>query len=452
MRVLEEFYNFLERNNIDLYQETVVCGVSCGVDSIVLLDVLESASEKIGFKIVVGHVNHKKRAQSEIEEEFIRAYCKGKHDIEVLALVDENEVGEANFQKKARDKRLDFFKDVVNKYNGKYLFLAHHLNDDMETTFLRISRKASLKSISGIKELNIFDSMTILRPFMRLLKDEIYEYAREHSLKYFEDSSNSEDDYARNRYRHHVIPEFFRENENFGDAYLMFKERLQYASDLVDQKRDEFISKYISFKNNSFEFLVDYFDKIDMFMRKEVLFELLKNHQLGYTNIDEIIKLIYSKKANLIVNYKNICIIKEYNKIIISNDLYNKCEVDIRIDKLGRYKLNDIYDLEISLLDEEDKKTKNIVGNIDLIWYNIDKLPFFVRNRRDGDKIKLSSGSKKVKDLLIDNRVSLKDRDNALILLDKDEEIISVLGIKKSFVLKDCGDNNIKIKLIRRED
>ena len=53
MRVLEEFYNFLERNNIDLYQETVVCGVSCGVDSIVLLDVLEVYSSL--ENLVLGH-------------------------------------------------------------------------------------------------------------------------------------------------------------------------------------------------------------------------------------------------------------------------------------------------------------------------------------------------------------------------------------------------------------
>ena len=72
----------------------------------------------------MGHVNHKKRAQSEIEEEFIRAYCRDKHDIEVLALVDENEISEANFQKKARDKRLEFFKDIVNKYNSNKDFTS----------------------------------------------------------------------------------------------------------------------------------------------------------------------------------------------------------------------------------------------------------------------------------------------------------------------------------------
>ena len=306
MNVLNEFYDFLNRNNIDLHDQTIVAGVSCGVDSMTLLDVLEKASKEMHFKIVIGHVNHKKRTQSEIEEEFIRAYSKNLYEIEVLSLVDDNEISEANFQKKARDKRLCFFSDLVKKYSAKYLFLAHHLNDDMETTFIRLSRKASLKSISGIKEVNVIGEMTILRPFMRVLKEDIYLYAREHSLKYFEDSSNSEDDYERNRYRHHVIPEFFKENENFDEAYLLFKERISYASSLLDEKRDSFIKEFVKKKENTFEFLVDSFEKIDSFLQKEVIFELLKEYQFGYNNIEEILKLIFSKKVNLIVNYKNI--------------------------------------------------------------------------------------------------------------------------------------------------
>ena len=92
MKVLKEFYNYLERNNINLINQTIICGVSCGVDSMALLDVLEQASKELNFKIVVGHVNHKKREQSEIEEAFIRAYCKNVHDIEVLSLVEEKKI------------------------------------------------------------------------------------------------------------------------------------------------------------------------------------------------------------------------------------------------------------------------------------------------------------------------------------------------------------------------
>ena len=90
---------YLIRNKLDLSGEKVIIGVSCGLDSSVLLDILEKKSKEFGFEIIVCHVNHKRRAQSEIEEEYIRSYCEGKHKFYCLHLeyndvIDkENDVG-----------------------------------------------------------------------------------------------------------------------------------------------------------------------------------------------------------------------------------------------------------------------------------------------------------------------------------------------------------------------
>ena len=59
-----------------------------------------------------------------------------------------------NFQSEARMKRLSFFNDVMNKYSSKYLFLAHHLNDDIETSLMHIIRGSNLKGYAGIKEIS----------------------------------------------------------------------------------------------------------------------------------------------------------------------------------------------------------------------------------------------------------------------------------------------------------
>ena len=62
----------------------------------------------------------------------------------------------------------------------------------------------------------------------------------------------------------------------------------------------------------------------------------------------------------------------------------------------------------------------------------------------------LSTGHKKIKDLLIDEHINPIDKDKTLLLLDKDENIICVLGIKKSQVLANSKDNNLLIKINRR--
>ena len=62
----------------------------------------------------------------------------------------------------------------------------------------------------------------------------------------------------------------------------------------------------------------------------------------------------------------------------------------------------------------------------------------------------LSSGHKKVKDLLIDEHLNMIDKDKTLLLLDKDDNILCVIGVKKSQILSKSTDNNLLIKINRR--
>lgn len=73
--------------------------------------------------------------------------------------------------------------------------------------------------------------------------------------------------------------------------------------------------------------------------------------------------------------------------------------------------------------------------------------PVVIRTRLPGDKIKLNSGYKKVKDLLIDEKIGILKRDRILILEDKNKEILAVIGVKKSIVLKEIKNYDILIKV-----
>ena len=90
MDLTKEFKGFIERNQLNLYHQTVVLGVSGGIDSMVMLNLMEKMQDEYGFKIVVAHVNHKKRKESEIEEEYIKKYCENKHDFCVLHFEEED--------------------------------------------------------------------------------------------------------------------------------------------------------------------------------------------------------------------------------------------------------------------------------------------------------------------------------------------------------------------------
>lgn len=444
---------FLSSNNICLNGQNICIGVSTGVDSTVLLHCLMDLKEELQFNIILCHVNHKKRMQSEYEEQYIKQFSLDNDLIlEVLHLNNE-EIENDNFQKAAREKRLQFFNEIMNKYDCNYLFLAHHLNDDMETSFMHIIRGSSLKGYSGIRPITYSkNNKVILRPFLKTLKKDILEYALNNNIKYFEDESNNSYVYTRNRVRHNIIPLLFEENSNFSVQYNQYKETLYNAYLIVNEKRDSFIKQYVCIKDNVISFNIkDYFE-LSQFMQVEVLFELLKDFELSRKNIDEINSYIYSKKANLYLTYKGILFNKKYD--VIEMKKYEKCNndmINIVIDDIGVYNINDHYELEVKKFDKEElKKNKNLLINSNVIWYNSSKLPLVLRNRIDGDRIKINDGTKKIKDLLIDEKIPADLRDK-LLLLEKDNEVLNVFGIRKSQTLIDSKNNDILITLREKE-
>lgn len=444
---------FLSSNNICLNGQNICIGVSTGVDSTVLLHCLMDLKEELQFNIILCHVNHKKRMQSEYEEQYIKQFSLDNDLIlEVLHLNNE-EIENDNFQKAAREKRLQFFNEIMNKYDCNYLFLAHHLNDDMETSFMHIIRGSSLKGYSGIRPITYSkNNKVILRPFLKTLKKDILEYALNNNIKYFEDESNNSYVYTRNRVRHNIIPLLFEENSNFSVQYNQYKETLYNAYLIVNEKRDSFIKQYVCIKDNVISFNIkDYFE-LSQFMQVEVLFELLKDFELSRKNIDEINSYIYTKKANLYLTYKGILFNKKYD--VIEMKKYEKCNndmINIVIDDIGVYNINDHYELEVKKFDKEElKKNKNLLINSNVIWYNSSKLPLVLRNRIDGDRIKINDGTKKIKDLLIDEKIPADLRDK-LLLLEKDNEVLNVFGIRKSQTLIDSKNNDILITLREKE-
>ena len=449
----EVLKEFIKRNNLSLNNQTVCIGISTGVDSTVLLHLLLLLKDELNLNIILCHVNHKKREQSEIEEKYIIDFSK-KHNLQLELLhLKLEEIENENFQKAARMQRLNFFNDIMNKHNSKYLFLAHHLNDDIETSLMHIIRGSSIKGYCGMEEvIKNKDNKFILRPLLTVLKEDIINYSIQNNIKYFEDESNNTDVYTRNRVRHNIIPLLFDENNSFDKQFLEFKKTLQYSYNLIISKRDEVINE-VSQKEGS-KIIIDIikFKKIDNFLKEEVLFELLKQYELSKVNIKEIIKLIESSKPNLTTHYKNINFSKQYNRVIISNNESKNNKngnkpINIVIDHLGTYDINDKYCLEVLPFSEEDyKKTKISLTNLDIIWYNNIMFPISLRNRKEGDRIKISSGTKKVKDLLIDEKIPLNERDN-LLLLEKDNEILNIFGVKKSKMLLDSKNNNILIVL-----
>ncbi|MEM8955017.1 MAG: tRNA lysidine(34) synthetase TilS [Verrucomicrobiota bacterium] len=190
-------------------------GVSGGVDSVVLLDLLAAR----GFeKLVVCHLNHGLRGvESGRDATFVRALAKrhglpvevAKADVEGMAWREKDSIETA-----ARKARLAFFAALARKWRCNRVMLAHHADDQVETVLMNVFRGAGLEGLEGMREETEMvvgrRKLVLMRPLLGVGRSDIEEYAVGRRLKHREDASNLGYEFLRNRVRGQLIPELRR--------------------------------------------------------------------------------------------------------------------------------------------------------------------------------------------------------------------------------------------------
>lgn len=431
-------FDFFYKHHLAIANKTVVVAVSTGVDSMALLFGLISLRKKQPFKIIVAHFNHHKRPQSEEEQNFIERFSQENQLTCFVGHLNHQENG--NFQALARQKRYEFFKQVCESTQASFLVLAHHADDNVETMMMRLLRGSNLSGYSGMEPLLPFYNIWLVRPFLEVSKQALIDYALKIKLPFFEDSSNQEDYYTRNRIRHHLMPLLKEEQPLYVEKFQAFSETLKAASVVVKERINQFMNDNGTISADQITFSKSAFLMLSAFLQQEVLFFLFKDLELSKAQIETIIKGLTSSKPNwqMTIKKKKL-ILREYDDIKISNPPL-PLAVSLMIYQTGTYLINDI--ITINVMDGDDK---TLISQ-ENIWYNSHMLPVLIRTRRPGDKIKLEGGTKKVSDLLTDLKIAKKKRDTTLIL-EKDEEILAVIGVRKSVKLKDLKNCDIIIEV-----
>ena len=424
---MEEVYNFI-KNKIGLEpNDTIVVGVSGGPDSMALLYILNEFKKKLDLKIVCAHVNHNKRVESEQEKIDLENYCKANNII--FEYIKITKWGDDNFHNEARSVRYNFFEELVMNYGAKYLMTAHQGDDLIETILMRIVRGSTLKGYSGFSRIVDKGTYKIVRPLITVTKDEIMEFDKANGIKYAIDQSNNEDHYTRNRYRHTVLPFLKHEDPKVPKKFLKYSEILLEYSDYVDKEANKVFNKV--FINGNLD--IDKFNELDNIIQTKIIYTILEKIYgddlliIGAVHVELIFDLIKSNKSNSIVHLpNNVIVIKSYNELSFSFDDDESSEYEIEIDdrvNLPNGKIIEIVDESIDTSNYTIRLSSNEV-----------KLPLYVRNRKDGDRIEVKglNGTKKVKSIFIDEKIKISDRDSWPVVLDATDKIVWIPGLKKS--------------------
>ena len=424
---MEEVYNFI-RNKIDLRpNDSIVIGVSGGPDSMALLYIMNEFKEKMGLKIICAHVNHNVRKESNQEKIDLENYCK-KNDI-IFEYIKIQKWGEDNFHNEARSIRYNFFEGLVDNYDAKYLMTAHQGDDLIETILMRIVRGSTLKGYSGFSRIVDKGKYKIVRPLLTVTKQEIIDFDEKMGIMYATDSSNNEDHYTRNRYRHTVLPFLKSEEPNVHKKFLKYSETLLENSNYIDFEAEKVFNKV--FVDGILD--IDKFKELDNVIQTKIIYNILEKIYgddlliIGDTHVELIFDLIKSVRSNSIVHLpNNVVVIKAYNEISFNYDEEKEDEYEIEIEKL--------VNLPSGKIIEITNNTNDTSNNVIRLNSKEIKLPLYVRNKHNGDKIQVKglNGTKKVSDIFIDDKIKISDREIWPVVLDSENTVVWVPGLKKS--------------------
>lgn len=428
MNILEKaIKNIFDKKMLEK-NDKVIIGCSGGADSIFLLNVLLAIKKEYNLEIYPVHINHLFRgAEAQRDEDFVREYGASKNlkvFVKRKSMKDMAKEEKITLEEAGREIRYSFFDEVMKLTGSTKIALAHNLDDQIETFLFRLIRGSSLEGLEGISDTR--DDGKYIRPINEIYKSDIVAYLEENNIPYMVDSTNLENEYTRNSIRLDLIPFIEkRYNPKFKEKIHLLLKEIREVNNIIEPD----YSYYIIDNTMSAEKLSS--EKSDYIRGKIINYYLAKNNiEPSRKKIQGIINILSTGGSKKIKLDKSCTLVKEYDKIFIIKDKISEKIGEAKLCVPGEVEFGE-YIISATL---ETKNTHTQIKGNDGFLTNLKKdTELLVRSRIEGDKI-LPIGMnsyKKLKNIMIDDKIPKEERDRVPIILCNDE-IVWVAGVRKS--------------------
>ena len=408
--------HFITEKSLFKRDDKLILGISGGADSVCLMHILL----ELGCSFELAHCNFNLRGEeSDADEDFVKELAK-KYQLKIhvkqfdtLSYASENKI---SAQMAARDLRYAWFDKLLINSSAKYLAIAHHANDDVETFFINLVRGSGLKGFLGIKEKN----NAIVRPLLEVSRLEIEHFLQVRGLFFRDDSSNISVKYLRNKIRHELMPLLSEMNPSIQQTVKDEMRILEGVAQIYVSKVEEVRKDLFQEKNGIVQFETAALLALNPLYN--YLYELLVPY--GFYSVEAISKALdgqsgkqfFSATHQLVVDRENIFI----SPLSKKNEVFEITEKT----KILVYPL----DLKFRLT-----KDKTIIYDNDIAQLDVEKLkfPLTLRKWKQGDKF-MPLGMKKFKklsDFFIDNKFSIIDKQEQWLLCS-DIDIVWLVGCR----------------------
>ena len=202
--------------------DSIVVGLSGGIDSVVLLQVLHSLKKqgRLDIPLRALHIHHGLHIDADAWKAFCEKFCAGL-DVPLEISEVHVEITEpravTGLENAARNARYRAFESSLEI--GEALLLAHHLDDQLETFLLRLMRGAGIRGLAGMPRYRLLANSFLFRPLLDFSRESLIDYARACDLEWIEDNSNQDVRFDRNYCRHKLLPLIEQRWTNYRESW-----------------------------------------------------------------------------------------------------------------------------------------------------------------------------------------------------------------------------------------
>lgn len=411
------FFNQLSSIAPMVDKQRLLVACSGGLDSVVLVRLCRENNLEFG----IAHCNFSLRGkESDEDEQFVSQLAEQLEVPFYVETFNTKKVAEElgiSTQMAARDLRYTWFEEIRVDFKYDWILTAHHLDDDLETFFINLSRSTGLKGLTGIPEVQ----GKVLRPMLCFGRDEILNFAKKEHCYWREDSSNASIDYLRNEFRHDLLPYYKKIVSHWKESFLSTSKYLQGSQALIEDYLT--LVTHLVFEERELGVALN-IEKLRALSHHEtLLYELLKPY--GFTAWDDINKMLDAQSGKQILSGTH-RLIKDRDVLLLT-ELSRKSQSFVKIITKNETQIAD--PLQMSFIPTDE------MGYIDnnTIYVDSDKLkyPLTLRKWEKGDVFQPFGlkGNKKLSKYFKDEKLSLAAKEATWVLLSSDQ-IVWVVGMR----------------------
>jgi len=449
--ILDRVKEYILNKNLINENEKILIAFSGGADSLALLLMLHALREELHIELGACHVNHMLRGKDAEEDEIFCSEVARKLSIPFYS-IKKDVRGYAkkkglSVEVAGRELRYAFFKDIMVNHRYEKCATAHHLDDQVETVLLNLMRGSGLNGLTGMSP----KREEYIKPILFLKKEELLAYLKEQSMEPREDDSNMESIYQRNKVRNKLIP-YIRENfnEDFPETIWrmtdLLREDLDFIHEQVEKVKSEYVEKR---KDNRIVIRKEAFHQHKAVVSR-LLFDAIESVKGNITDIEEVhirdMIALQKNETGKNIDIKDAVVARnDYGNLIIER---KKTDTEREENMLHEeLKIPGTYVVDGKTIRFRYVERDEIVKDKKLRFFNGDVIEetVIVRNRQEGDRMRPfgMKGYRKLKNILIDKKISREDRDKLLVFQNRNEIFyIGSMIISDDYKVK---DNTVKI-------